>query len=148
MGRPPIGKVAMTNAERVRRHRAQFRNTNPVTKPKPVTDTAEVAALRHVLAAAKARIAELERGVRPKKSAKNPKQSANSPKQPAKRPEPNDPVSTINEFHREAVGFLVDFTQRVTAWYETKPSISKDGNRAYAGPLSLRRWICATRSET
>jgi hypothetical protein len=33
MGRPPIGKTAMTDAERQRRHRAQLRNTSPVTKP-------------------------------------------------------------------------------------------------------------------
>jgi hypothetical protein len=49
MGRPPIGKVAMTNAERVARHRAL--HPKPVTKP--VTEPGEVAAL-------KARIAGLE----------------------------------------------------------------------------------------
>ena len=32
MGRPPIGKTAMTDAERQRRHRAQFRDSKPVTK--------------------------------------------------------------------------------------------------------------------
>src|SRR5262249_54994093 len=38
MGRPPIGKQAMTGTERMRRHRAQFRH-EPVTKQddKPVT---------------------------------------------------------------------------------------------------------------
>jgi hypothetical protein len=33
MGRPPIGKRAMSAAERQRRHRAQFRDSKPVTKP-------------------------------------------------------------------------------------------------------------------
>jgi hypothetical protein len=35
VGRPPIGKTAMTDAERQRRHRAQLRDSKPVTKPKP-----------------------------------------------------------------------------------------------------------------
>jgi hypothetical protein len=40
MGRPPIGKVAMTSAERVRRHRRRHGLDRPVTKPatKPSTD--------------------------------------------------------------------------------------------------------------
>jgi hypothetical protein len=33
MGRPPIGKAAMTSAERVRRHRAKHGTGKPVTKP-------------------------------------------------------------------------------------------------------------------
>jgi len=32
MGRKPIGKQAMTDAERQRRRRAKFRDSNPVTK--------------------------------------------------------------------------------------------------------------------
>jgi hypothetical protein len=35
MGRPPIGKRAMTSAERQRRHR----DSKPVTKPKPFRDS-------------------------------------------------------------------------------------------------------------
>jgi hypothetical protein len=57
MGRPPIGKHAMSAAERQRRHRAQFRDTKPVTKPtapQPDERDREIAAL-------KARVAELER---------------------------------------------------------------------------------------
>jgi hypothetical protein len=33
MGRPPIGKEAMSDAERQRRHRARLRDSRPVTKP-------------------------------------------------------------------------------------------------------------------
>jgi chromosome segregation ATPase len=33
MGRPPIGKRAMTGAERTRRYRELYRRTHPVTKP-------------------------------------------------------------------------------------------------------------------
>jgi hypothetical protein len=56
MGRPPIGKHAMTDAERQRRHRAQFRDSKPVTKPAEADKAKdrEIASLR-------ARIAELER---------------------------------------------------------------------------------------
>jgi hypothetical protein len=51
MGRPPIGKTAMTDAERQRRHRAQQAVTKPVTKPaQPDPATAVL----------KARIAELD----------------------------------------------------------------------------------------
>ena len=55
MGRPPIGKTAMTDAERQRRHRAQFRDSKPVTKSKPdVTRLqAENAALAKELTRAK-----------------------------------------------------------------------------------------------
>ena len=55
MGRPPIGKVAMSGAERTRLYRLKLAATKPVTKPvtKPSTADAE-------LAAAKARIAELQ----------------------------------------------------------------------------------------
>jgi len=43
MGRPPIGKAAMTNAERVARHRALHPKpvTKPVTKPSPAQDAAD-----------------------------------------------------------------------------------------------------------
>jgi len=43
MGRPPIGKAAMTNAERVARHRALHPKpvTKPVTKPSPAQDAAK-----------------------------------------------------------------------------------------------------------
>ena len=46
MGRPPIGKVAMTGAERVRRYRLKHRTEKPVTKTvtKPsTTDNAKIA---------------------------------------------------------------------------------------------------------
>jgi hypothetical protein len=80
MGRPPIGKVAMTNTERSRRRRAALaasphatKPTEPATKPyvteppahatKPGPDPrdAEIARLTREVAQAKARIAELER---------------------------------------------------------------------------------------
>ena len=60
MGRPPIGNVAMTGAERVRRYRLKHGNAKPVTKvTKPSSDNT---ALAKELAQAKARIAELEAG--------------------------------------------------------------------------------------
>jgi hypothetical protein len=42
MGRPPIGKVAMTGAERVRKYRARHAVTKPVTKHSAGDDTARV----------------------------------------------------------------------------------------------------------
>jgi hypothetical protein len=64
MGRPPIGKVAMSGAERVRRYRAKHGTDKPVTKhvTKHVTKPAspDHAALAKELAQAEARIAELE----------------------------------------------------------------------------------------
>ena len=79
MGRRPIGKTAMTGAERVRRYRLKHGAQKPVTKParsvtgrpatKPVTKQAgpDLAALEKQLALAKqelallkVRIAELE----------------------------------------------------------------------------------------
>ena len=63
MGRPPIGKVAMTGSERVRRYRLKHGLDKPVTKQRgPVTKPA--GADRDALAQARARIAELE--ARPK----------------------------------------------------------------------------------
>jgi hypothetical protein len=86
MGRPPVGKVAMTAAERQRRHRAQLHSSKPaavtkppvtkppitelsITKPVAAPDTAQancIAALeaenkRLELAQAKVRIKELQR---------------------------------------------------------------------------------------
>lgn len=63
MGRPPIGKTAMTGAERMRRLRARqaqtFRHGKPVTKPDAGLK-AQIAALERELAQAKQR-SELER---------------------------------------------------------------------------------------
>jgi Rad3-related DNA helicase len=57
MGRPPIGKTAMTDAERMRRYRLKHGKAKPVTKPAgPDYDV-----LVQELAQARARIAELER---------------------------------------------------------------------------------------
>jgi hypothetical protein len=71
MGRPPIGKVAMTGAERVRRYRHKHGTDKLVTKPAPpVTKPTgpdhdalvqELAQAKQELAAAKARIVELEK---------------------------------------------------------------------------------------
>jgi predicted RNase H-like nuclease (RuvC/YqgF family) len=77
VGRPPLGKTAMSGAERTRRYRAKFRHSEPVTKPtraadadRLITETKlhialaqaneQIAALQKGLAQAKARIAELE----------------------------------------------------------------------------------------
>jgi hypothetical protein len=63
MGRPPIGKTAMTSAERVRRHRAKHGTGKPVTKPvtKPNgSDDTENAALKAKLIAAHKEIERLK----------------------------------------------------------------------------------------
>jgi hypothetical protein len=60
MGRPPIGKVAMTTAERVRRYRLKHPD-KPVTKhDKLAAAKAEIAALKQELAQAKSEIAALK----------------------------------------------------------------------------------------
>jgi hypothetical protein len=61
VGRPPIGKVAMTAAERMRLYRRKLAAAKPVTKPvtKPASDGDD--ALVKELVQAKTRIAELER---------------------------------------------------------------------------------------
>jgi len=41
MGRPPIGKTAMTDAERMRRNRAKHATKKPVAKPVTKSVTAE-----------------------------------------------------------------------------------------------------------
>jgi hypothetical protein len=68
MGRPPIGKIAMTSAERVRKHRAKQRAeadvTKPVTKPAQPdqpADTATIRGLKRELAERDRMIAELQR---------------------------------------------------------------------------------------
>jgi hypothetical protein len=53
MGRPPIGKVAMTGAERTRLYRER--------QPKPVTKDKRIRELEKELARERARIRELER---------------------------------------------------------------------------------------
>ena len=53
MGRPPIGKVAMTSAERQRRYRAKHRKEKP-------RNEARIALLETRVARLEARIAELE----------------------------------------------------------------------------------------
>jgi hypothetical protein len=61
MGRPPIGKVAMSGAERVRLYRLRHGADRPVTKPvtEPGAGNAgEVAALRQELAQARAELAK------------------------------------------------------------------------------------------
>src|SRR5262245_41627533 len=69
MGRPPIGKVAMTSTERSRRYRAGLaakpapatKPAEPATKPGPDRRDEKIAALERQLAQAHKRIAELER---------------------------------------------------------------------------------------
>ena len=56
MGRPPIGKRAMTAAERQRRRRRLFRDARPVTKQERATR----AAIARATAPLQARIRELE----------------------------------------------------------------------------------------
>jgi len=57
MGRPPIGKQAMSGAERTRRYRAKLRHSAPVTKPAG----GNARAFEARITALKRRIAELER---------------------------------------------------------------------------------------
>ena len=47
MGRPPIGKAAMTSTERSRRHRAGLA-TKPATKTPPASDAAKDARIREL----------------------------------------------------------------------------------------------------
>jgi predicted nucleic acid-binding Zn-ribbon protein len=54
MGRPPVGKTAMTAAERMRRYRLKHAAAKPAAKPGADTAAATIAALRKELAAAKA----------------------------------------------------------------------------------------------
>src|SRR6516165_4791452 len=58
VGRPPIGKIAMTGAERVRRFRVKHGTDKPA---KTSGSAADIAALKRELAQAHKRIAELER---------------------------------------------------------------------------------------
>jgi hypothetical protein len=63
MGRPPIGKQAMTSTERSWRRRARLRADQPATKYATKLDAAaaeRIAELEQELVHAKARIAELE----------------------------------------------------------------------------------------
>jgi hypothetical protein len=63
MGRPPVGKVAMTGAERTRLYRLKHGTVTPVTKPAPD-------ALAQELAAAQQRIRELEAALAAKPASK------------------------------------------------------------------------------
>jgi hypothetical protein len=65
MGRPPIGKAAMSAAERQRRHRAQFRDSKPVTKPAQpdVAKDREIDVLKKHVADLEAKLAS--RGTKP-----------------------------------------------------------------------------------
>jgi len=61
MGRPPIGKVAMTGAERVRRYRLKHGTDKPVRAAMMQSLAQDDLALMRIeLAQAKARLAELE----------------------------------------------------------------------------------------
>jgi hypothetical protein len=62
MGRPPIGKVAMTTAERVRRYRLKHGTDKPVTKPvtKAAPDHTALAQAKQELAQARAEITALK----------------------------------------------------------------------------------------
>jgi hypothetical protein len=48
MGRPPIGKQAMSGAERTRRYREKFRHSQPVTKQPQAADGALAARVREL----------------------------------------------------------------------------------------------------
>ena len=63
MGRPPIGKQAMSGAERTRQYRERLRHSKPVTKPSEPAQgelAAEITRLQQKLAQAHKRIAGLE----------------------------------------------------------------------------------------
>jgi hypothetical protein len=88
MGRPPIGKVAMTEAERKRRQRAGLANrrdvpkqAGPVPKPSPVSDAAkdrEIARLKAALAHRDREIAALKKGTQAGGLARRHPESADS----------------------------------------------------------------------
>jgi hypothetical protein len=112
MGRPPIGKVAMSGAERTRIYRRKH------APPKPAS-----ADLAQELAQAKVRIAELEAVVR--RTGKDGK----TRKLP-QRPSPSDPVQAVNAFHRELLGFLTGFAERFDRWHDAGPLLDEDGKAA------------------
>lgn len=60
-------------------------------------------------------------------------------KRPPPRPEPEitDPVKEVNQFHRELVTFLDDFTRRFRAWRATDPLVDKDGKATVMQALYL-----------
>jgi len=68
-----------------------------------------------------------------------PKRTTKAHKLPPTRPAPEitDPVKEINEFHRELVTFLDDFTRRFNAWRATGPLVDKDGKAAVMQALYL-----------
>jgi hypothetical protein len=79
MGRPPIGKIAMTAAERVQRYRLKHAKAAPVTKHNEIDDGAK----DREIVVLKARIAELEAENTSLKSAASAK-----PTKPQSGPEP------------------------------------------------------------
>jgi hypothetical protein len=90
MGRPPIGKTAMTGAERVRRYRLKHGADKPVTKPvtKHSTDNvagkaalkAELMCKDREIARLKARVAELEARGEAMKASKDAPHATTGPK--------------------------------------------------------------------
>jgi hypothetical protein len=70
MGRPPIGKRAMTGIERLHRHRAKLRAGKLETKHETKSAGPPDAALARELAQVKARIAALEAKLERAKPAK------------------------------------------------------------------------------
>src|SRR5262245_24844246 len=79
MGRPPIGKSAMSDAERQRRHRAKFRD-------RPVTESVDATGpLKARIAALETRQRELEAELRSERA-----RAVVLPHEPAKPPLPPD----------------------------------------------------------
>jgi hypothetical protein len=62
MGRPPLGRRAMSGAERTRRYRATLRASKPPTKPLTISrrDAAQIVAMANELALARKAIEQLE----------------------------------------------------------------------------------------
>lgn len=60
-------------------------------------------------------------------------------RRPPRRPEPviSRPADEVNAFQRELLTFLDDFTQRFSAWQESKPLLDSDGKGALMNALYL-----------
>jgi hypothetical protein len=56
---------------------------------------------------------------------------ATKPKLTIVRPEPTicDTVKEVNSFHKDAMTFLTEFTDRFSVWHDTSPLINEEGKK-------------------